>query len=551
MNYMSKKWTLQNAVKKFMPHQKVSLTKNKGNLNKRQFESLLKEMKCYYEVVLYEGKGRDRIIFTDKKRKIPIRKEDKRQFNKGIAPPHSKHLALMVMSKIYSIDNVPRTRNSWAIFFGLISSAEQDILKGIYNVEELLPYKKYLIELGIIAEGEENVIRDIAYSLRNVSQGQLQTVIRQAKELQLISVNSSWKGKVKGLKEPIDIDKLLADEINSTEIKLLKKHGINKSEALFLKNSKKVREFNSEWLDYIKNVKDEEGNPLRLQYIYEVFQITCLNDNAFDVFINTHYPNDANFFNELENEQHYHNKLCDYIVENAQKKQNKKKLESNSKNLSIDEQTKDVLDMFDLTIEEYFMEQKNEDEITPYESLFLSDRYVECVKKVHNVLHEMDRGDLYGEYLQQIKGNKYKSEKNLRLEISSIEETKESTNSEYSHFDIELKHQPELDDGNFKYLEAMEDISKEIYEYEEKYGDKAIEHLRLDSVIRYLTKEVTVEECVAKFQQELEQKKEKERKKWEELLKKEGEPVKWRKSKNDPIEVFKKIRYGKNYKEDT
>ncbi|CAH0344643.1 hypothetical protein [Bacillus sp. CECT 9360] len=41
MNKVSKKWTLENAVKKFKPEKIESLKRNKGNLNKRELESLI------------------------------------------------------------------------------------------------------------------------------------------------------------------------------------------------------------------------------------------------------------------------------------------------------------------------------------------------------------------------------------------------------------------------------------------------------------------------------------------------------------------------------
>ncbi|WP_257145365.1 hypothetical protein [Bacillus thuringiensis] len=43
---MAKEWTLQNAVKKFKPEKMKSLNKNNGNLNKREYESLFKEIEC-------------------------------------------------------------------------------------------------------------------------------------------------------------------------------------------------------------------------------------------------------------------------------------------------------------------------------------------------------------------------------------------------------------------------------------------------------------------------------------------------------------------------
>lgn len=320
-NKVAKKWTLANAVKKFTPHQIDSLKKNKGNLNKRQFESLIKEMKCYYEVVeeTGEARGRERIIYTDKKRKEKAKKEDGRQFNKGQAPAHSMYLAIMVMSKIADVDNKPRTRNTWATYFGVISPAEQDIMKGIYSEEALKPYNEFMTGLGIIENGEKQIFHDLAYTLKNVVRGHLQTVLDQAEDLNLIRILSSWKGKVKNSKEPIDIEKDIANEINNAKTELLKKHGINNWEALNLKNTPRVKAFNAEWLEYLENLEDAEGNAMRLQYIFEVLQIEVINENAFEEFVKAHYPSEADSFNSIDNEQSYHRKLLDYVVEKCSK----------------------------------------------------------------------------------------------------------------------------------------------------------------------------------------------------------------------------------------
>jgi hypothetical protein len=582
---VAKNWTLQNAVKKFTPHQIDSLHKNKGNLNSRQFVSLIKEMKCFYEEVKHDGRGRDRIIYTDKKRKEKAKKEDGRQFNKGAAPPHSKHLALMVMSKMDGVDNKARTRNGWATYFGLISPSEQDIMKGIYSVEALKPYKEYMIGLGILADGEEKVFQDLVYTLRNVSKGQLETVVKQAEELQLISINSSWKGKVKGSKVPIDIDKSLADQIISVEAELLKKNGINKSQALILKNSLKTKAFKAEWLEYIENVEDAEGDVMRLQYIYEMFQIEVLNENAFGEYIKAHYPSEVESFNSIENEQAYHKKLHEYVIENAQKK-HEKILEFESKKLTIDENTKEVLAMFNMTEDDFItqnQEMEMKRELTPYEALLKSDKYVDCIRKLHIQLHGMNV--IASEKIKKVQqmNDEQKRKELAQLGLSNDVETKseicaknEIHNNDESSLNslvqqeeppereqskqhqinepakeivlenIEVKRVTTVAESNTEpsnhydeildneYQAAMEDIRNEIREYEEKHGNKAMEFMRLDSVIRELTREVAVKENLAEFEQDLQREKERERKEWEKLFE-GGKPVKWERSEPQTI----------------
>ncbi|MEH7200811.1 hypothetical protein, partial [Priestia megaterium] len=537
-NKVAKKWTLANAVKKFTPHQINSLKKNKGNLNKRQFESLIKEMKCYYEVVKEtgEGRGRERIIYTDKKRKEKAKKEDGRQFNKGQAPAHSMYLALMVMSKIAGVDNKPRTRNAWATYFGVISPAEQDITKGIYSEEALKPYNEFMMELGIMESGEKQLFHDLAYTLKNVVRGHLQTVLDQAENLNLIKVISSWKGKVKNSKEPIHIEKDTANDINNAKAELLKKHRINTWEALNLKNTQRVKVFNAEWLEYLENVEDAEGNALLLQYIYEVLKIEVIKENAFEEFIKAHYPSEADAFNSINNEQSYHSKLLNYVVENAQKRHDRS-LKPKNGDLTIDKDTKELLEMFHITEDELIAQNEDMEmrrELTSNQALVKSDRYVDCIRKIHIQLHNMSNMDLEKIKKVQRSGRSIKKEIDnsgkLYLntakheELTTTEQTKQTRVSKDQQQVKKVVIKPNVESPeNFRredeYEAAMADIQDEIQEYEEKYGDKAMEHMKLDTIIRELKREVTVEELMNKVKHESGCTKEQESKEWDKLLK--------------------------------
>ncbi|NHH93116.1 hypothetical protein GOICGAJE_01645 [Bacillus sp. MB95] len=566
---MAKKWTLANAVKKFTPHQINSLKKNKGNLNKRQFESLIKEMKCYYEVVEQTGeaRGRERIIYTDKKRQEKVKKEDRRQFNKGQAPAHSMHLALMVMSKIADVDDKPRTMNAWATHFGVISPSEQDIMKGIYSEEALKPYNKLMIELGIIESGEMEIFHDLAYTLKNVVRGHLKTVLDQAEDLNLIKVISSWNGKVKNSKEPIHIEKDTANDINNAKAELLKKHRINTWEALNLKNTQRVKVFNAEWLEYLENVEDAEGNAMLLQYIYEVLKIEVIKENAFEEFIKAHYPSEADAFNSIDNEQSYHSKLLNYVVENAQKKHDRS-LKPKNRDLTIDKDTKELLEIFNMTEDELIAQNEKKEmwrELTPNQALVKSDRYVDCIRKIHIQLHGMSNIDLEKIKKVQRSGRSIKKEIDnsgkLYVNNAQPEElttTKQTEQTQVSKDQQQLKEvivKPNVESPkNFgrenEYEAAMVDIQDEIREYEEKYGDKAMEHMKLNTIIRDLTKEIKAEESIAEYKQKLQREKEAERRKWDKLFE-GGQPVKWRRITNNPLEPLMRIRKNSIDKENS
>ncbi|MGG0277812.1 hypothetical protein [Bacillus rhizoplanae] len=585
---MTKEWTLQNAVKKFKPEKMKSLNKNNGNLNKREYDSLIKEIKCYYEEVRDKGIGKNRIIITDKKRKVKAKKEDRRQFNKGIAPPHSKYLALMVMSKMDDIDNKARTRNGWATCFGLISSAEKDIMSGIYSEEALKPYKEFMIRLGIMENGEEKVFQDLAYTLSKVAKGQLQTVLDQAEKMKLISRISSWKGKVKGSKEPIDIDEFLALEIKFNEAQLLKKYEISKIHSLMFKNCPKTKAFKAEWLEYIENVEDAEGDAMHLQYIYEVFRIEVSNKYAFDEYIKAHYPTEIDSFDLLENEQAYHSKLLDYVVENAQKKHEKS---LDSKKLTMDENTKEVLAMFNMTEEEAIAQTKEAEiqrELTPYEALLKSDKYVDCIRNFHIQLHGMSV--IESEEVKAVKhmidehtreelaqlglssSAEVESEKSVKKGISTYHESCMNTMEQQEELTKKEKvkqHQANLAQQSvtivtkqniendklydeidaigygqevidYEYLAAMEDIREEIRVYEEKYGDDGMKHMTLDAVLGHGTRKVTAKDIIAEYEHQ----KQRERKEWEKKFE-GGQPVKWERTTNNPLEVFHRIRNGR------
>ncbi|MDA2591114.1 hypothetical protein PDQ30_12680 [Bacillus cereus group sp. Bc065] len=501
-----------------------------------------------------------------------------------------------------SIDNEVRTKNGWATYFGLISTAEQDIMNSIYSEGVIQPYKEFLIKLGIIEDGEEKVFQDLAYTLSKVAKGQLQTVLDQVEKMKLISRISSWKGKVKGSKEPIDIDGFLALEIKLNEAQLLKKYEISKMHSLMFKNCPKTKAFKAEWLEYIENVEDAEGDAMHLQYIYEVFRIEVSNKYAFDEYIKTHYPTEIVSFNLLENEQAYHSKLLDYVVENAQKKHEKS---LNSKKPTMDENTKEMLVMFNMTEEEaiaQIKEVETQRELTPYEALLKSDKYVDCIKNFHVQLHGMSVIES-----EKVKAVKHMIDEHTREELVQIglsssgevesansikkgtypcmntmeqqeeltkkekvkqnqvhQDTKEIENlaqqsvtvaikpniesskcygeKEYHEYEVELEGIGcNEEDKDYEYLEA---IRGEIREYEVKYGDKAMEHMRLDAVIRSLTRNVTAEEMIAEFEYELQCAKERERKEWDKLFE-GGRPVKQEITKNNPLEVFHRIRSGR------
>ncbi|WP_404404701.1 hypothetical protein [Jeotgalibacillus malaysiensis] len=534
---MPKEWTLTNAVKKFTPHQLESLKKNKGNMNRRQIDSLIKEMECYYESVEEKGRGKNRVFYTDNKRKEKVKKRDFRQYNKGQAPAHSKYLALMVMNKIANVDNIARTKNGWASYFGVISPAEQDIMSGIFNKESIKPYHKYMNKMGILEDLEEQVFQDIANTIGRVSKVHLFNVFKQASEnnMGLIRIVSSWKGKIKNVSTPINVETSIANEIILMENQLLKKYGISKAFSLIYKNDSKTKSFKAEWLEYIKNVTDLNGNVMNLQYIYEVFQIKILAEDVFKKYIDSHYPDESEDFDENYNEIQYHHQLLKYVIDNAERKQ-KNYIKKRNEKLNINnEDTKEFLLSIGYSkseTDEYIIHNTFEVSIdehvnSPYLDLLVSENYVKCVKHLHGILHEMNIKDcerikeevrlydlLVEEEIEKMSKTKVMTEDRQKVVLESFYETKpENKDKEKLDEFMEINESQKsvttdlgededntiveslkiYNDINSEYEAAMAEINEEIRDYEQKYGDRAMEYLTFDSAMRYLNGKTTLD----------------------------------------------------------
>ncbi|MHA4262895.1 hypothetical protein ACX17C_28445 [Bacillus cereus] len=156
---------------------------------------------------------------------------------------------------------------------------------------------------------------------------------------------------------------------------------------------------------------------LHLQYIYEVFQIEVLNKYAFNEYIIAHYPNEIDLFSLPENEQAYHFKLLDYVVDSAQKRR-ERSLESKNKNLTMDEDTKELLAMFNMTEDKAIAQIEEEEmrrELTPYETLLKSDKYVDRIRNLHIQLHGMSAIES-----EEIKAVQQMNDKQMKEEIVQL-----------------------------------------------------------------------------------------------------------------------------------
>ncbi|PDZ04045.1 hypothetical protein CON03_20385 [Bacillus cereus] len=351
------------------------------------------------------------------------------------------------------------------------------------------------------------------------------------------------------------------------------------------KNCSKTKAFEAEWLEYIENVEDEEGNALHMQYIYEVFRIEVLNQYAFNEFIKAHYPSEIDSFDLLENEQAYHCKLLDYVVGNAQKKHDNYLKKKHDKKVQLKDDTIELMVSIGLSEEEavayvnQLEEEKGynkENEQSPYMALLESDEYVECIRKLHNRLHSISTNESKGAKAVQHMIDEDRRKELEQLELSNAVETeyqksikKDTLNYHESSLDA-IERKEELIDKEQNKKQANQAFKENVVESIGQQGkirdekpngkplkrynaedDRDIDRMMIvDAVIRDLQRDVTVEEIVEEFRDELRRKQEQEREKWKNLFE-GGQPVTRELTTNNPLEVFYRIKHGRVDKENS
>lgn len=201
-------------------------------------------------------------------------------------------------------------------------------------------------------------------------------------------------------------------------------------------------------------------------------------------------------------------------------------------------------------------------ELTSNQALLKSDKYVDCIRKLHIQLHGMSNIDLEKTKKVQRSGRSVKNEIDnsdvLYVNAAQPEELTKTEQTKQAQVAKDQEHQvekivvkpnvesPKHFHGEDEYEAAMADIKDEIRDYEEKYGDTAMQQMKLDAIIKELTRVDTTEEKIAEY----ENKKHRESKEWEKQFE-GGQPVKREQTTNNPLEVFHRIRNGRSEKEDS
>lgn len=160
-----------------------------------------------------------------------------------------------------------------------------------------------------------------------------------------------------------------------------------------------------------------------------------------------------------------------------------------------------------------------------------TEQHIELTKKVQNNQNQAFREVELENLAQQ--GNNIKAQPNIEPSKYYVEKEFYEYEKEF----LEIGYCTEITD--YEYLDVMQTIRDEIRVYEEKYGDDGMKHMTLDAVLGHGTRKVTAKEIIAEYKHQ----KQREHKDWEKQFE-GGQPVKWERTTNNPLEVFHRIRYA-------
>ena len=574
---MNKEFTLAQLVKKYgSKAQKESLKRNKGNLSGKEFDILLKEVLTEWEShKVKDGRGSKRIITCIGKRSSKAERVDKRSNNgQGQLIGEFELKSLVVCYLIQNKNKVrPMSATKWITELGIVDGKFTGALYGARgeHLEKLQVQFSKMIKNYHKADSDIDMLDGFLQTFLRHLKGSLESVFNKLSKAEVIThKKEQWGCTTKNRHR-----KLKRQEIKTIEgirHKLLHFHGIEVRD-LFMTNIKEVKAFKK---DFEEQLEEQLGLKFYYHAHYCVLQENDL--GVRDYLDRLQEKNELNFTHKLT-EQHViitmemfkgiHSERSLELANGRQKNITNTSDSDRVKSLKI---MKQYAPMWELLLK-YFRctssKQLNTSAVKKAEIPIEidGDKYVDCIRNF-NISATESEGVEVGKHridehmkkeLAQLglsNLTEIKNEKSVKNGIRNYHETymdteqheeltmkeiidQKQANQTNKEIEIEkIKQQstifvdkpinePPLDFyeiEDYEYQEVMADIKEEIREYEDKYGDRAMEHMALDAVIR----EIETERASVK---------------WDKLFE-GGKPVKWGHTTNKPLELFHRIRDG-------
>jgi len=299
--------------------------------NKDLEKSLIKEMKRYYDSVeiVKPERGRGYVYELSGKKDVVTPKEDGRIRNGAWSSPYTKNMDIMVVSVIEQnlVTETAQVLSKWCLDFGLITPKMYEILPAKYNEHYKEQCLKELKDNNIIREGEERVLNDFINDLK-LLQNQLAGTLQRMQRANIIEYFPVHKGYVAEGDKTINLHENTVKKILTLQRELMEHFDVNDWYLRTYYNARKSREYREEWKLRLAQVTDENGMVLGLDYWYTTYAIILkarkkkiisylekYNKEVIEQF----KQDEQGFLNN--NEITFHNNRHDYVVNEAQKKE--------------------------------------------------------------------------------------------------------------------------------------------------------------------------------------------------------------------------------------
>jgi hypothetical protein len=346
---------LSEAVKEFgNEKQKEAIIKNNGNLNVRQFNSLIKSIKMHYKSVEVEGRGKKRIIICDVKYNEVVEREDGRINNgKGQVPlKYEQAFPIMILEHLINRTSTdPLTVNKWLVNMGFITEEMFKASRLRYDSGTFNKETEKLLKEEVINDDEEYLIDDYVKREIRRLQDYFMHVVNKLSKAKIIKHQPYTMAKceipymyeyyldgeltisVKYRTEYVELSSKIVGKIselqrsiqNSFKFQHLTLHEINN-----YKNKPDVKEYWTEYNQRLNKVTDELGQRMYIAMTYGAHAlfvragrnpvIKWLEKNNKEA-IELYNSDEMKYF--LENKVDLHETLNDYVVGLAEKRQDK------------------------------------------------------------------------------------------------------------------------------------------------------------------------------------------------------------------------------------
>lgn len=330
---------LEQFIKRYGSEKQVqSFIKNKGNVNKRTMDSMIKTAKQEFKIVEVEGRGKKRKIKLDEQREEMAEREDNRKFNgEGQLPVnYEQGFPVMILDRLIKSNiDVPTTTTKLLFDFCFIPHKLHVASKAKYSSDVLKNEISALKEKGVIDTTTQTIVYDyIDKELTRLTKHFL-GYIKKLEEASLIIHNKHTIGEhvdENGVSKFIELTPYVVDKVakmrrklqQSSEFKHLTLKEINR-----YRNKSDVKEY---WINHdilLYEITDENGCQLKLLRTFEAHTLFLqAGDNPIKRWLNKkenrgaidlYNSNELQYY--LKNREMFHEARDKYVVKLAQGRQ--------------------------------------------------------------------------------------------------------------------------------------------------------------------------------------------------------------------------------------